>query len=189
MGDMTVRGPSKEKRKEYGKYVSDFSVEGINSQIKTTAPKYSTGQAQDFISIQGTYNKALAGRNNPGGESGEIVPYGVNNQKEALDGDISLAFWTYPSAQTTVELFKNALTLLPGILPLLSNNVQPGNSGFKVVLSRPLDQDFNPQTIPNLLNKPGMVMEGREEEFEELRKKLISRSRSSNNVVNVYTFP
>jgi len=197
--DMTVRGPSPslEKKIEYGKYVSDYSAEGIIFQVKDTYPIHSTGQATEFIATQGTYNQQLNGSPaNDNATKTEIVPIGTNNQADLMRGDISLALWTYPNAEVTKDLFKRAAELIPSIPKLLQNDVMTGNSGFKVVLSRPHDQDFNPETIPNIVSKPGMVFElniqkvkeGKEEEFQQLRKKIITRTRSSNNVLSVYTF-
>ena len=68
-----------------------------------------------------------------------------------------------------------------------------GSRPFKVLLSKPQDQDWDFMTV---LNKDGMVMdvnvvkvkEGREEDFQVLRDKLIALTRSSKNVVSVTKF-
>ena len=62
-----------------------------------------------------------------------------------------------------------------------------------VVLSQPHDQDWD---FMSVLNKDGMVMdvnvvkvkEGREEDFQVLREKVIALTRSSRNVVSVTKF-
>ena len=90
------------------------------------------------------------------------------------------------------------MTPLPDKTPVIQRlaplfPAMSGNKAFAIVLSRPLDQDFD---ILNINKEPGWVFdlqivqvrEGMEEEFQELRKKVISLSRNIRDVEDVFTF-
>ena len=68
-----------------------------------------------------------------------------------------------------------------------------GGKAFAIVLARPDDQDFD---ILNINEGPGWVFdlqivqvkEGKEEEFQELRKKVVSKARNIREVEKIFTF-
>ena len=86
----------------------------------------------------------------------------------------------------------NKTPVIQRLGPLLGG-AMAGGKAFAIVLSRPLDQDFD---ILNILEGPGWVFdlqivqvkEGREEEFQELRRKMTSRARNIREVERVFTF-
>ena len=97
----------------------------------------------------------------------------------------------YPTKVQNIQLFKRAEELISQIGKVFPHVA--GSRPFKVLLSKPQDQDWDFMTV---VNKDGMVMdvnvvkvtEGREEDFQVLRVKLIALTRSSKNVVSVTKF-
>merc|ERR1711994_208231 len=174
--DLTIVGPRIGKWKEYAKYRSLLSLDSITSEIKNLYPNYSTGKIADFVNIEGAYDGA---------------PIGTNNQPSTLEEVVDVTFLEYPNKVQNIELFKRAeelITKIPKVFPHVANS-RP----LKVLLSQPHDQDWD---FMSVLNKDGMVMdvnvvkvkEGREEDFQVLRDKLIDLTRSSKNVVSVTKF-
>ena len=174
--DLTVAGPKISHWKEYSKYRSLLSLDSIQSQIKALYPQFSTGNIADFTFLEGAYNGAAIG---------------TNNQPSTLEGVVDVTFLEYPNRVQNIELFKRAeelISQIPKVLPHVANS-RP----LKVLLSQPHDQDWD---FMSVLNKDGMVMdinvvkvkEGREEDFQVLREKVIALTRSSRNVVSVTKF-
>ena len=121
-----------------------------------------------------------------------------------LDGVWDATFFTYVDIAATEVLFFDWFILEPKVTPLPNKTpviqrlaplfpAMSGNKAFAIVLSRPLDQDFD---ILNINKEPGWVFdlqivqvkEGMEEQFQELRKKVISLSRNIRDVEDVFTF-
>ena len=176
MQDLTVAGPKISHWKEYSKYRSLLSLDSIQSEIKALYPEFSTGNIADFTFLEGAYNGAAIG---------------TNNQPSTLEGVVDVTFLEYPNKVQNIELFKRAeelITKIPKVFPHVANS-RP----LKVLLSQPHDQDWD---FMSVLNKDGMVMdvnvvkvkEGREEDFQKLREKVIALTRSSKNVVSVTKF-
>ena len=96
-----------------------------------------------------------------------------------------------PNKVQNIQLFKRAEELISQIGKVFPHVA--GSRLFKVLLSKPHDQDWDFMTV---LNKDGMVMdvnvvevkEGREEDFQVLRDKLIALTRSSKSVVSLTKF-
>merc|ERR1711994_480032 len=174
--DLTIAGPKISHWKQYSKYRSLLSLDSIQSEIKALYPEFSTGNIADFTFLEGAYNGAAIG---------------TNNQPSTLEGVVDVTFLEYPNKVQNIELFKRAeelITKIPKVFPHVANS-RP----LKVLLSQPHDQDWD---FMSVLNKDGMVMdvnvvkvkEGREEDFQVLRDKLIDLTRSSKNVVSVTKF-
>merc|ERR1711936_1030710 len=174
--DLTIAGPKISHWKQYSKYRSLLSLDSIQSQIKALYPKFSTGNIADFTFLEGAYNGAAIG---------------TNNQPDTLEGVVDVTFLEYPNKVQNIELFKRAeelISQIPKVLPHVANS-RP----LKVLLSQPHDQDWD---FMSVLNKDGMVMDvnvvkvkdGREEDFQKLREKVIALTRSSKNVVSVTKF-
>merc|ERR1712066_280055 len=176
MQDLTVAGPKISHWKEYSKYRSLLSLDSIQSEIKALYPEFSTGNIADFTFLEGAYNGAAIG---------------TNNQPSTLEGVVDATFLEYQNIPKTIEMFSRAeelITKIPKVFPHVANS-RP----LKVLLSQPHDQDWD---FMSVLNKDGMVMdvnvvkvkEGREEDFQKLREKVIALTRSSKNVVSVTKF-
>jgi len=187
--DITTRGPAKGKEKQYSKYTSKYSPDSVTHIIQDTAPGLSTGKATEYMALDGSFN-------------GEPV-YG-NNLAQTLDGIWDATFFTYVDYKATEALFFDWFVANPTISPVpnktpVLQRIGPlfpsmsGNKAFTIVLSRPLDQDFD---ILNINEGPGWVFdllivqvkEGKEEEFQELRKKVLTIARNIRDVEKSYTF-
>merc|ERR1712088_1144793 len=175
--DMTVVGPRISKWKEYAKYRSLLSLDSITSEIKNLYPKYSTGNVADFSNIEGAYNGA---------------PIGSNNQPSALEGVVDATFLEYQNIPKTIEIFSRAAEFFPSAGHLFPDLVAGGRP-LKIILSKPYDQDWDFMTA---LDKPGMLMDinvvrvkdGREEDFQSLRSKVVAAVRNSKDVKYITTF-
>merc|ERR1712226_219319 len=175
--DITFVGPRISKWKEYAKYRSLLSLDSITSEIKNTYPEYSTGNVADFTNIEGAYNGA---------------PIGTNNQPSTLEGVVDVTFLEYQNAPKTIEMFSKAAELFPSVGHLFPN-LFAGGRPLKIILSKPYDQDWDFMTA---LDKPGMLMDinlvkvkdGREEDFQTLRSKVVAAVRNSNDVKYITTF-
>ena len=155
-----------------------------------TAPGLSTGKATEYTAIEGAFRGA---------------PAFSNNLASLELGIWDATFFTYKDLAATETLFFDWFVLEPSVAPLpnktpviqrlgpLLGGAMAGGKAFAIVLSRPLDQDFD---ILNILEGPGWVFdlqivqvkEGREEEFQELRRKVTSRARNIREVERVFTF-
>ena len=187
--DITTRGPARGKEQEYSRYTSKFSPESVTHIIQDTAPGLSTGKATEYTALEGAFRGA---------------PIYSNNLPQTLDGVWDATFFTYVDYSATEALFfdwfveeptifptPDKTPVLQRIGPLFSN--MAGNKIFSVTLSRPLDQDFD---ILNIKEGPSWVFdlqivqvnEGREVEFQELRKNVISKARNIKDVEKVFTF-
>ena len=175
--DLTLVGPRINKWKEYAKYRSLLSLDSITSEIKNTYPEYSTGNVADFTNIEGAYNGA---------------PIGTNNQPSTLEGVVDVTFLEYQNAPKTIEMFSKAAELFPSVGHLFPN-LFAGGRPLKIILSKPYDQDWDFMTA---LDKPGMLMDinvvrvkdGREEDFQSLRSKVVAAVRNSKDVKYITTF-
>merc|ERR1719220_168714 len=175
--DLTIVGPRIGKWKEYAKYRSLLSLDSITSEIKNLYPKYSTGKVADFVNIEGAYNGA---------------PIGTNNQPSTLEGVVDATFLEYQNIPKTIEMFSRAFEFFPSAGHLFPDLVA-GGGPLKILLSKPYDQDWDFMTA---LDKPGMLMdinlvkvkEGREEDFQTLRSKVVAAVRNSNDVKYITTF-
>merc|ERR1712088_940525 len=175
--DLTLVGPRISKWKEYAKYRSLLSLDSITSEIKNLYPEYSTGNVVDFTNIEGAYNGA---------------PIGSNNQPSTLEGVVDATFLEYKNIPKTIEMFSKAGELFPSAGHLFPNLVAGGRP-LKILLSKPYDQDWDFMTA---LDKPGMLMDinvvrvkdGREEDFQSLRSKVVAAVRNSKDVKYITTF-
>jgi len=187
--DITTRGPARGKEEQYSKYTSKYSPDSVTHIIQDTAPDLSTGKATEYTALEGAFSGA------------EIFS---NNLASTLDGTWDATFFTYVDLAATEVLFFDWFIAQPTVTPLPDKTpviqrlaplfpAMSGNKAFAIVLSRPLDQDFD---ILNINKEPGWVFdlqivqvrEGMEEEFQELRKKVISLSRNIRDVEDVFTF-
>merc|ERR1712079_89560 len=187
--DVTTRGPARGKKEQYSKYTSKYSPDSVTHIIQDTGPDLSTGKATEYTAIEGAFSGA---------------PIFSNNLASTLDGVWDATFFTYVDLKATEVLFFDWFIAEPTVTPLpdktpVIQRIAPlfpamsGNKAFVIVLSRPLDQDFD---ILNINKEPGWVFdlqivqvkEGREEEFQELRKKVTSLSRNIRDVEDVFTF-
>jgi len=175
--DLTLVGPRINKWKEYAKYRSLLSLDSITSEIKNTYPEYSTGNVADFTNIEGAYNGA---------------PIGTNNQPSTLEGVVDVTFLEYQNVPKTIEMFSKAAELFPSVGHLFPD-LFAGGRPLKIILSKPYDQDWDFMTA---LDKPGMLMDinvvrvkdGREEDFQSLRSKVVAAVRNSKDVKYITTF-
>merc|ERR1712088_321783 len=175
--DLTLVGPRISKWKEYAKYRSLLSLDSITSEIKNLYPEYSTGNVVDFTNIEGAYNGA---------------PIGSNNQPSTLEGVVDATFLEYQNIPKTIEMFSKAGELFPSAGHLFPNLVAGGRP-LKIILSKPYDQDWDFMTA---LDRPGMLMDinvvrvkdGREEDFQSLRSKVVAAVRNSKDVKYITTF-
>merc|ERR1712038_1640540 len=93
--------------------------------------------------------------------------------------------------EPTVTPIPDKTPVIQRLAPLFS--VMAGGKAFAIVLARPEDQDFD---ILNIIEGPTWVFdlqivkvkEGREEDFQELRKKVISKARNIREVEKIFTF-
>ena len=69
---MTLRGPRRDRLKDYYRLVSKHSPDSLVSQILNTAPRVSTGQAKQFTALQGAF----------------AAPLGTPNLASTLDGQV-----------------------------------------------------------------------------------------------------
>merc|ERR1712079_71233 len=187
--DVTTRGPARGKKEQYSKYTSKYSPDSVTHIIQDTGPDLSTGKATEYTAIEGAFSGA---------------PIFSNNLASTLDGVWDATIFTYVDLKATEVLFFDWFIAEPTVTPLpdktpVIQRIAPlfpamsGNKAFVIVLSRPLDQDFD---ILNINKEPGWVFdlqivqvkEGREEEFQELRKKVTSLSRNIRDVEDVFTF-
>merc|ERR1719220_124837 len=139
MQDLTVAGPKISHWKEYSKYRSLLSLDSIQSQIKSLYPEFSTGNIADYTFLEGAYNGA---------------PIGTNNQPSTLEGVVDMTLLEYPNRVQNIQLFKQAEELISQIGKVFPHVA--GSRPFKVLLSKPHDQDWDFMTV---LNKDGMVMD------------------------------
>merc|ERR1712158_259884 len=175
--DLTIVGPRIGKWKEYAKYRSLLSLDSITSEIKNLYPKYSTGKIADFVNIEGAYDGA---------------PIGTNNQPSTLEGVVDVTFLEYQNIPKTIEMFSKAAELFPSVGHLFPDLIAGGRP-LKIILSKPYDQDWDFMTA---LDKPGMLMDinvvrvkdGREEDFQSLRSKVVAAVRNSKDVKYITTF-
>ena len=179
---MTILGPKLSKRKEYAKYRSLFSPYSVTTQIKDLYPAFSTGKIKDFSNVQGAYD----GANNPG------AYIGANNQADILEGVVDTIFLNYPNKTAAAELFRRARELIPAIPESLASLA--GGKGYKIILSKPYNQDFDFETV---ISKPGMVFDlnivkrkdgDAGKDFLKEREDLIVRLRNNKNVVSYQKF-
>merc|ERR1712024_355248 len=85
----------------------------------------------------------------------------------------------------------NQTPVIQRLAPLFG--AMAGGKAFAIVLARPEDQDFD---ILNINEGPGWVFdlqivqvkEGKEEEFQEMRKKVVSKARNIREVEKIFTF-
>ena len=187
--DITTRGPARGKENLYSKYTSKFSPDSVTHIIQDTAPGLSTGKATEYTALEGAFSGA---------------PAFTNNLAQTLDGVWDATVFTYKDYAATEALFfdwfiaEPTITPLPDQTPVIQRlaplfGAMAGGKSFAIVLSRPEDQDFD---ILNINEGPGWVFdlqivqvkEGREEDFQELRKKVISKARNIREVEKVFTF-
>jgi len=187
--DITTRGPARGKENLYSKYTSKFSPDSVTHIIQDTAPGLSTGKATEYTALEGAFSGA---------------PAFTNNLAQTLDGVWDATVFTYKDYAATEALFfdwfiaEPTITPLPDQTPVIQRlaplfGAMAGGKAFAIVLSRPEDQDFD---ILNINEGPGWVFdlqivqvkEGREEDFQELRKKVISKARNIREVEKVFTF-
>ena len=113
--------------------------------------------------------------------------------------------FTYNDLAATEALFFDWFILEPTISPIpdktpvvqrlapLLGGAMAGGKAFAIVLARPEDQDFD---ILNIIEGPTWVFdlqivqvkEGKEEEFQELRKEVIRTARNIREVEKIFTF-
>jgi len=179
----------KGKEEQYAKYTSKFSPDSVTHIIQDTAPGLSTGKATEYTALEGAF---------------EGAPIFSNNLPQTLEGVYDATFFTYVDYDATEVLFFDwfvpnpTVTPTPNKTPVLQRlaplfEVMSGGGAFAIVLSRPLDQDFD---ILNILEGPEWVFdlqivqvkEGKEEKFQELRKDVITKARNIRDVEKIYTF-
>ena len=121
-----------------------------------------------------------------------------------LDGVWDATVFTYNDLAATEALFfdwfiaEPTITPIPNKTPVIQRlaplfGAMSGGKAFAIVLSRPEDQDFD---ILNIIEGPNWVFdlqivqvkEGKEEEFQELRKEVISKARNIREVEKIFTF-
>merc|ERR1719499_382437 len=175
--DITVRGPRLDNLPNYAKYTSIYSLDSVTHVIQDTYPAGSTGKAIEYTALEGAFNGA---------------PFGTNNLPDTYEGIVDATFFTYTDKKATEGLFFGEF---PSVIEVIRKTIPqlapPG--ALTVVLSRPEDQDFDFQKI---IRFPGMVFEmlivkvkqGKEDEFQEKRDKLIGKTRNTNLVDNAYKF-
>ena len=160
--------------------------------LKDTAPFLSTGDVTEYTALQGAFNGA---------------PIFTNNLADTLEGIWDATIFTYVDKAATDTLFfdwfiaEPTLTPLPNKTPVIQrlapllgpSGAMSGGKAFTVVLSEPHDQDFN---MMDILEEPNWVFdlqivrvkEGQEEQFQELRRRVVSLARNVRDVEGVYTF-
>ena len=161
----------------------------MNDLNQDTFPVLSTGKGKEFRALEG----ALGGG-----------PFVENNLAETLDGVIDMVFFNYQNKSAAEQIFfewfkpeptispsPNKIPVLQRVAPLFETIYFPPLS---VVLSTPDDQDFDIEKT--VAEEPGWVFdvlitktkEGREDEFQELRKLVQKRMFNSKDVEQFYTF-
>jgi len=188
--DFTTRGPAKGQEDVYTRYTSKFSPDSVTHIIQDTAPALSTGKATEYTALEGAFNGA---------------PAFTNNLATTLDGVWDATVFTYNDLAATEALFFDWFILEPTISPIpdktpvvqrlapLLGGAMAGGKAFAIVLARPEDQDFD---ILNIIEGPTWVFdlqivqvkEGKEEEFQELRKEVIRTARNIREVEKIFTF-
>jgi len=157
--------------------------------IQDTAPELSTGKATEYTALEGAFSGA---------------PAFTNNLAQTLDGVWDATVFTYKDLAATEVLFfdwfiaEPTVTPLPDKTPVIQRlaplfQAMAQGKAFAIVLARPLDQDFD---ILNINEGPSWVFdlqivqvkEGKEDEFQELRKKVISKARNIREVEKIFTF-
>jgi hypothetical protein len=174
--DMTVVGPKKDMRKEYAKWRSLASIDSVQSGIQNLYPTHSTGRIADFTVSEGAFD----------------APIFSNNQAEVLDGILETTFLQYPNSTQALDLVANLGNMVPAVAPPFFQTVAGGRP-YKIILSRPVDQDFDFMTV---LNRPEMIMdllivktmEGKEALHHAKRENLIQRVRNSRNALSAVKF-
>jgi len=187
--DFTTRGPARGKEREYSKYTSKFSPDSVTHIIQDTAPALSTGKATEYTALEGAFSGA---------------PAFTNNLATTLDGVWDATVFTYNDLAATEVLFfdwfiaEPTVTPIPDKTPVIQRlaplfSAMAGGKAFAIVLARPEDQDFD---ILNIIEGPTWVFdlqivqvkEGKEEEFQELRKEVIRSARNIREVEKIFTF-